>query len=515
MGSDPRSVARRPKQVSDRLGQVLTPPRIAQQMAEWLMQHRPEGPLSILDPAVGPGTFPLALLKTGKVRSTDSLTMYDLDRDMLHETQSKIDGKSCFTRFVCADYLEQFSSAEYDLVIMNPPYIRQEWIDKKELYHSNFSTQLGLQVPGTSNLYIYFVAKVFSELKSGGRLACILYDSWKFTKFGVWLRELLQTNCHSVDTIPAGEQPFWGRLIDATIVRAVRSDNPFRPGCRKVYGHAQPNCSNSWTGIEGFRPIEKLFETKRGLRLKQANFFMIRGNECAYANATPFLKKTAKIKGYRVDGSHEEAALLLHEGYFRQSVYDELMRRLELAKQKPQENISILTWLTERPNDWFIHRKPPVAPLLFNYYLRGRPKHVLNSNKPYSDNFYGLNPRSDVEPLVLLALLNSTVVCIDILSRARNQGSGLVKIQLYEYRATVIPDWRGFSSATMTELRNLGQSLASEKPPAESVIYKIDSTISREMENEKLHPDNLWVYYEKVKIWATKRGVRDGLAELF
>jgi type I restriction-modification system DNA methylase subunit len=186
ISSDPRSLAGRPKDRARLLGQVLTPPQIAQHMAKVLLGNRPQGPISIVDPAVGPGTFPVALFESGFMQSSDQLTVYDIDETMISTTEAYLRSHLIRFRSFCADFLETRSEIHYDMAVLNPPYVRQEWIDKKEHYRSLFKERYGVDVPGTSNLYVYFLIKMLFELKPGGRSACIIYDSWRYTRFGNW-----------------------------------------------------------------------------------------------------------------------------------------------------------------------------------------------------------------------------------------------------------------------------------------------------------------------------------------
>lgn len=490
IGSDPRSLAGRPSDGSRLFGQVLTPPHVARKMVGVLLKNRHRDPISLLDPAVGPGTFPVALLQSGGLHTHDRLTLYDIDRKLIDETRSKLRGVDNHLNVMCEDYLRSQIKRQYDLAILNPPYVRQEWLEKKSLYRQLFSERYGLDVPGTSNLYVYFLAKVLYELKMGGRLVAIVYDSWQFTKFGRWLQGLLDTNCDDVEIIPAGSQPFHGRLIDATIIAAHRSRAPFSRKSQATKNinsvHASATCLGE---LEGFKTIDALFHTKRGLRLKQANFFLCDISEAKLFAATPFVKKLGQTRGYRVPDNHKEAALLLapdSQTKDRKFLMPELKRRLREAQRRPQTNVSILTWHRERPNSWYVHRKAPIAPVIFNYYLRHRPKHILNPSRGYADNFYGLTARSPTDPLILLALLNATCVCVEILAHGRNQGNGLRKVQLYEYRGIPIPDWTLFSNPTLARLMRNGQRLVANPDSAGAVIKDIDNLLASELSESRL-----------------------------
>lgn len=485
IGSDPKSLAGRPSSESELLGQVFTPESIAERMVIELLRDRLCSGLTILDPAVGPATFPSKMLVTGKLRIDDRLVLRDIDEKMVAKTRQEMVRAGYAVDLKCCDYIQE-SGGPYDLVIMNPPYVRQEWIDKKEYYRAVFRERYNTLIPGTSNLYVYFIVKALAELKPSGKMVCIVYDSWLFTKFGRWLAGILKANCGDMEITNIGQQPFQGKLIDATIITATRTSMEFI-GKSDETAVVNMQRQSFLPGVEGTAPVRTLFHTKRGLRLKQAAFFLIDLKEGLRIGATPFIKKPGRISGYAVPDDHPEAALLQYPGDIpNPSLLSEIDRRLQRAKEFPDNNVAILTWYDERPDSWYLHRKASYAPILFNYYLRGRPRHLYNRERMFADNFYGLTPLRAVDPLLPLAVMNSTSVCLDILYRARNQGDGLQKIQLYEYREALVPDWNFLSKSAQGRLRRYGQELLKDSGRASDCIRGIDEVIAKELDSDQV-----------------------------
>ena len=484
LGSDPRSVARRPADRSELLGQVLTPPPIADVMACELLRDRPARGLRILDPAVGPGTFPAALARTGQLRPTDCVTAVDVDKVMLDHARQTFSTLRCRSELIRRDYLLESDLEPHDLAILNPPYIRQEWLDSKAQYLSRFQTQYGLQVPGTSNLYVYFVVKALQDLKLSGRLVCLVYDSWQATRFGRWLVDVLERYCDELRTIAVPSQPFAGRLIDATIITGRRVAWASRPTRSVLLSKKE----GPLAGVQGLCEIQRLCATARGLRLKQANFFLS-DSASAPKGATPFVKKLGGRLEFVVPSDHPESALLITPGDRLPMLEVALYRRLVAARKAPDDNVSVLTWYRERRESWLFHRTAPQALFLFNYYLRRRPLHWLNDTKRvYSDNFYGATPFSAINHAAALALLNSTAVCVDVLARSRNQGGGLAKLQLFEYRETRVPDWTAFSKKALARFAAFGLALMRSPEAAESILLDIDRLLAGELSDGRLAP---------------------------
>jgi adenine-specific DNA-methyltransferase len=78
----------------------------------------------------------------------------------------------------------------FDLIIGNPPYIRQEEIKSQKQYlQNNFKTYIG-----TADLYVFFVEKGFALLKPKGSLSYIIPNKWMQAGYGKPLRSFLLNN---------------------------------------------------------------------------------------------------------------------------------------------------------------------------------------------------------------------------------------------------------------------------------------------------------------------------------
>jgi adenine-specific DNA-methyltransferase len=460
---DPRSEARKPQSLTEALGQVFTPPVLAERMVLGLGLENLEGSVRMLDPSVGPDTFPAALRKVSN--SNWLLDAIDVDPSMCRCVAASGDKR---VKVEEGDYLSR-PRRIYDAAILNPPYVRQEWLRDKKRVRSIVRNLTGVDVPGTSNLYVYFVVKVVSELRTGGQMACLVYDSWQSTLFGRWLKSYLDDHCvWRCEAVP--DCPFEGRLIDATIIYATKSKSAALTHTTMTRELSKP----------GFADISALFTSRRGLRLKQADFFMTTIERQAEEGSTPFVKKIRKIAGFSVPSEHPEAALLVDQSGTDMRTIAAIERRLASARLSEADNVSILTWYAERPEAWYRHRPAPTDVILFNYYLRHRPKHIMNSDRSgYSDNFYGITPRDSLSPFAWLAALNASASVIGILRGARNQGAGLAKLQLFEYREAQVLDIRKWNCADLAELEVLGRQLADNKRDPNESILKIDKLVAK------------------------------------
>ena len=251
--SDPRSSAGRPNAPEDLLGQVLTPNWLARTMAEGLLGSRSDRPLRLVDPCVGPGTFPLALAATDRLFESDRLVCIDVDPEMTAQARRAQSGIGARIEYLTTDYLKWQADQAFDGAILNPPYIRQEWITDKAELRQSLSAGMSSVIPGTANLYVYFLVKALSDLRPGGRLVAVVYDGWRQARYGQWLYEHLQRDCEEVAIKPVANTPFHGRLIDATVITAVKGSNAST--VKKVRRRDVTPSRDPLSGIPGLAPV--------------------------------------------------------------------------------------------------------------------------------------------------------------------------------------------------------------------------------------------------------------------
>jgi hypothetical protein len=83
-------------------------------------------------------------------------------------------------------YRAAFAGGGFDVVIGNPPYVRQEWIAKDKRYLEKHYRAFD----GVADLYVYFYELGLNLLKPGGRLGFIVTNKWLKAGYGEPLRRL-------------------------------------------------------------------------------------------------------------------------------------------------------------------------------------------------------------------------------------------------------------------------------------------------------------------------------------
>ena len=81
-----------------------------------------------------------------------------------------------------------------DIVVMNPPYVRQESIDpeRKKYYINTY------KFDKKSDIYVYFFQRALRLLKPNGAVSAITSDKWLETSYGIRLQEHLKSRLISI-----------------------------------------------------------------------------------------------------------------------------------------------------------------------------------------------------------------------------------------------------------------------------------------------------------------------------
>lgn len=105
-------------------------------------------------------------------------------------------------------------SGYFDIILGNPPYVRQEQIkDQKPVFRNHYDC-----FTGTADLYVYFYERSIKLLKPGGAFAFITSNKWYRAAYGEKLRAWLAGNTRILQLIDFGDAPVFTAISYPTIV---------------------------------------------------------------------------------------------------------------------------------------------------------------------------------------------------------------------------------------------------------------------------------------------------------
>ena len=108
-----------------------------------------------------------------------------------------------------------YQKGGFDIVIANPPYVRQERIK-----HLKPSLEKAYRVffNSTSDLYTYFYKKSYDILRNGGMLCFISSNKWMRAKYGEKLRIFLKRNTKVIELIDFSGYSVFEQTVDTNII---------------------------------------------------------------------------------------------------------------------------------------------------------------------------------------------------------------------------------------------------------------------------------------------------------
>ena len=244
-----------------RLGQYYTPPLICDLIAT-LCINSPEA--KILDPSCGSGGFLLSsysrLLNLMNKKESDGKShnyilnhIYGIDINQFAAHLSvvnlsirNLDANTDIVNVMASDFFKVSANqatltphkklslkgyaevyhalpANFDVVITNPPYTRQDDIGNKK--YVDFIRNIALSFDGKemklsseAGIYTYFFTHGFHFLKEGGLLGYIVSNSWMDVKFGKELQKFFLDNFKIKSIIDFDKRSFQEAAVNTVIV---------------------------------------------------------------------------------------------------------------------------------------------------------------------------------------------------------------------------------------------------------------------------------------------------------
>ena len=424
------------------LGQDWTPASIAEDMMKKLGEFTDKSS-SILDPAGGPGTFLLAAQKTSiKFGSFDVFEVDPRLTKYIHENFNSPNLKIFIQDFLTYEHMEP----NYDVAVLNPPYIRHELVDEEQKRQVGdiILSRTSRQFTKRTNYFGYFLVLTASLLKPGGVMCAIVYDSLKATRYGQEILDYLLTSGSFISR-QVISAPFENRMIDAEVLLWKKNVSQEVEPLELLF-------ENNTSTPKGYCLLSDLANVKRGTSFLKREYFVNKSPENA-SKLIEMVTKQPMARGLLVESNTY--------GLFK--------------SDKPAEDVEKLAQLKKLYDDPKLQElsalpTPIYGDILFNYYIRENTRHLLNEkNLPASDNFYCITPKNRDMRLVHWVLANSDQNIKNLLTASRMQGSGLRKLQMFEYVNSYFPDYRTFKPEDIRVIHEIGYAAIAESWPLEQL----------------------------------------------
>jgi hypothetical protein len=120
------------------------------------------------------------------------------------------------------EFAEVFKDGGFDIILANPPYVRQELIENKDALLRLYPAV----AEGRSDLYVYFYARALQLLKEGGMHVFVCSNSWLDVGFGGKLQKYLLENAHILAIYDSALERQFASADVNTIISILRKGKP-------------------------------------------------------------------------------------------------------------------------------------------------------------------------------------------------------------------------------------------------------------------------------------------------
>jgi len=224
-----------------RLGQTYTPEEIVDFINQWAIRDTED---EVLDPAVGEGAFVFnAFERLNELGSNEDKSFQqiygrqihgvDVDKEAVERLQSRAE-KELGSNFPNVDAGSIFEEdlSDMDAVVGNPPYVKRHLFEDPEKIEDQYA---GINISGQADMYIYFVLKCLESLKTDGRFAMILSNSWMKKKYGKEFKKFLLKYLEIDTLIGFKEKAFPEREVNSVIILGRKKEKElYKPGENEI-----------------------------------------------------------------------------------------------------------------------------------------------------------------------------------------------------------------------------------------------------------------------------------------
>lgn len=429
----------------------------------------------VLDPCFGGGVFVESLL----VNTNHKVHGVEIDKDSFDKFTNP---NSARCQLLNCDFFD--IEGEFDGIIMNPPYVRQEEIDAMAelgVTKQKLQSACGLMTISTkANLYMYFILRAILLLKDGGELIAIFPNSWTNTPVGKQFREQV---CHYgciTDFINVTGEPFVGSpMVDVCILKFKRnaiSGTNYKKMFVKGEAYTVEESSNEHVKKQdGLVKLQTIANIRRGVTTG-ANKFFVNPPLFTQDHLIDILSSPKDFNGYTTKKCKQDKLFVIaseKEANEEELIYLENCAMVILKEGKPQT----LKTIIENGQNWYSISMPPSAQIIFSYIVRNNIKFVLNEGeRNVRDNFYMISAKKE-NPLLLMALLNNYHVFLQLERCGKTYGKGLLKLQKYDIDAIDIPHPSRIAPKDKQELIRLAENLVATAD--EQIITNITNVLSK------------------------------------
>jgi len=365
---------------------------------------------------------------------------------------------------------EDFPSL-FDVIIMNPPYIRHHNIQNEMLDKIRKLSTISIwNVPKTSDMWVYFLLHSLSFLKKNSRLVAILPWSIISADYGKKIRYILSNEFNKIDVYVFGTHFFQNakeRIAILIAKKRMKGRNeisikyyrelPVKMGAKNKISreiwHNNPWLGTTNNAVEdmlgkfaeenGFNTLGTYAKITLGIVTGANNFFILNKEKAKQMGLPskyllPIIRKTRELNGINLNNRRKIKNRLLS-----------ITETEDISNQPLQEYIKQgylnrihLKYHCANRNEWFSLFPNEIPDAFLHYMTTEIPYIIRNQAKVYSTNtIHNIYFNKDVDDntiewIQMSMLCSLTQLSIEVV--ARTYGDGVLKLEPGRARNIII-----------------------------------------------------------------------------
>ena len=378
-------------------GVYYTPIKLAHFLAKPLIRATD---LTVFDPAYGEGALLLAAEQIfSQKRNSRSfvLQLYGCDKAPKNGYLKHLPSH----HLLKLDFFEYSLEKKFDLVLMNPPYVRHHIMSDRRRRECQKIVDEICRLKSTSDLWAYFLIKAVNHLKEAGNLGAILPWSFLQAEYALSVRKWLAERFKKIRVLALGAHYFDNAQERTILVWLEGFGQPVRSIKISFSQHPQgdlPYCDldrGSWESenvlysathdIEAilrqyieeynFNRFEEFADIRIGVVTGADSFFILDAEEArergfSHDHLIPIFTSSREFSGLSLNGSKPTKRLLSltrrqygnYRNYIRKGIREKYHLRAHSLRREPWYSVN----LGQTPDAFFPYRTSSIPYLIMN-----------------------------------------------------------------------------------------------------------------------------------------------------
>lgn len=510
------------------LAQFITPEPIANLMAKWCLSRGESK--SILDPAVGPGTFFHAILRANPItRFKSKFVGFDIDAGMLNKCRDSLTSDLFFRPDLRREnFLLDESDELFDTIICNPPYLKFQNYEPKDLVIAKLQHHYRTKISGFTNIYALFVLKSLAKLNNEGRSAFIVPSEFMNSDYGKSVKKILLASgmlkhiivfdskitlfkdALTTSSILLFENSDKNQELEFITINSINEINEVenhllqKNSCRTIikrfeYSSLDPN--KKWRNyysaevgknFSNIVPLSTFAKVSRGIATGANSFFVFSESKrkkysIDHRFLIPCISKSVHIPGDFFTESDLHTLKNQDKPIYLLNAYDPYDESIQKYLRLGEEMGINLRYLTRKRNPWFALEKRPPAPILATVFNRNGIRFVQNivgaSNLTTFHCVYINRDESRMVKLLMTFFISSLSKKL-FQDSTREYGGGLRKFEPNDLNEAMVPNYDHFSEkdkAYLTEMYEVCRLMYEKQKPLKGIVAELDEFYQKKL----------------------------------